>query len=881
MNQRTGWAVRTGGFLALAGVTAMPLAVSAADEAPASWTACGWGGGGFYYAAVFHPTQDGVIYMGGDVNGVYKSLDHGRNWRVVNNGIANYGVFSLAVDRTNPQTVYAATEGGLCKSTDGAEHWQTLPNTGKKELRLTGDKGKSIRCIAVDPVNGNILYAGSPAGKIFKSLDGGQTWNAVYEKKKEAEEAAGVRLQFGKVNGEYYGGLWTALAFPAGVTSADCVGFGFSFKGDKSQPRDVFVNLKTAGGASYRSKSIKTLFSNDQWQNLILGAGDFIVDPMFANKEPEKAKALPATPDWATVNRVDISVVGDLPQQAYTGHIGKVFFALTKAADGQAAPADQPILATVKEFLPGKPLFSYGNLRAGTPAGGTVYSVAVAAKDPALVLAATADAGLILSRDAGQSWSELPALPKRASSVAISPADANVIYAAFFTDGIGKSTDKGQTWTSVSAGLGADVSITEVAVSPVQPLDVYAIGKVGWGGTFFASNDGGATWRKGKQMTPDFAANPTLPKDGAGLSVPTNLAINPNNPKELFISANWRSGLSEDGGATWNERIRGADITCVGDIRFLEGSTYVVAMDEGLLVSDDQGGSWRQLAPMKYTPELSGHQWRVLAQKKNGAVKLVSTVSPWQASPNTNRVLVSEDGGKNFKTVKEGLPTYLPDVNCMWGRSYARALAADPVNPDILYLGMDGDAANGKSGGGVFKSVDGGYTWAQLAKQPASRRMFFGLAVDPTNSQRVYWGSCGTGGGVHRSEDGGASWKPVFTQEQWIFNVMTTADGAVYAAGNNLWRSTDRGATWKQLTKFTGRTVIGLEVDPRDAKTLWISATTWDGGSAGGVYRTRDGGATWQEITGDIPYVKPMVLRFNPVTRELWAGGVGLYKLKQ
>jgi hypothetical protein len=74
---------------------------------------------------------------------------------------------------------------------------------------------------------------------------------------------------------------------------------------------------------------------------------------------------------------------------------------------------------------------------------------------------------------------------------------------------------------------------------------------------------------------------------------------------------------------------------------------------------------------------------------------------------------------------------------------------------------------------------------------------------------------------------------------------------------------------------------VGLEVDPRDENTLWISRVTWGAQAAGGVYKTSDGGATWQEITGDLPYCKPTILRFQPATRELWAGGVGLFKIKQ
>jgi photosystem II stability/assembly factor-like uncharacterized protein len=166
-------------------------------ELTPQWEPCGWGGGGFYWSAAFHPTRDGVIYMGGDVAGVYKSVDHGRHWRLINNGLVNYAVYSLAVDRMSPQTVYAATEGGLCKSTDGGEHWKVLPRTGPKELRLTGERNRSVRNIAVDPTNSSVVYAGSPSGKIYKSTDGGQNWAAVYGAQDDNEPPGTLRVQFG------------------------------------------------------------------------------------------------------------------------------------------------------------------------------------------------------------------------------------------------------------------------------------------------------------------------------------------------------------------------------------------------------------------------------------------------------------------------------------------------------------------------------------------------------------------------------------------------------------------------------------------------------------------------------------------------------------
>ncbi|HEY9250318.1 MAG TPA: hypothetical protein VIO38_14360, partial [Rariglobus sp.] len=102
--------------------TAAPL-VSPAADAPAQWEHAGWGGGGWFWATAYHPTKSGTIYMGLDVGGVAKTTDHGLTWKIVNKGLTNYAAYSLAVDRTNPETVYVATEDGLHKSTDGAATW--------------------------------------------------------------------------------------------------------------------------------------------------------------------------------------------------------------------------------------------------------------------------------------------------------------------------------------------------------------------------------------------------------------------------------------------------------------------------------------------------------------------------------------------------------------------------------------------------------------------------------------------------------------------------------------------------------------------------------------------------------------------------------------
>ncbi len=844
------------------------------------WEACGWGGGGYFFSAVYHPTKDGVIYMGGDVGGAYKTTDHGLNWRRINNGLTNYGVFSLAVDRSHPDTVFAVTVGGLHKSTDAGETWQLIPKTGRNDLRITAERHRSVRAVAVAPDNGNNVYAASPGGRVYKSIDGGQTWAVTFEKKNDGAEPDVLALQFGKVTAGYFGVISLPLTLPSGVKSEDTIGIGFTFKGDKTAPKQFSMILRMSDVGPYRSKNISDCFKNDQWQDVVLKAEDFTVDPDFARSNPEKAAGMPEHPNFAKIKSIDVACSGNLPAEASIAKFKSFFFAVTHAPDGREGTVEKPVLVTARDFVNDKNVTSNGNVHLGGAMPGGIYAVAVAPKKTSCVVAATEDVGLVLSEDAGQTWRELNT-PKRASSAVFAETDPSVMYGSFFTDGIWKSTDMGKTWVRASEGLPQGASILEVAVSPVNTQDVYAIGSQGT----FVSNDGGATWKNPGRSRADLVSNPTLHYNVAAtpmqmMSRGSNVTIDPCNPKEIFISQDWRPALSGDGGVTWSERSRGADITCVTDIRFLGGKVYVTAMDEGLLVSENDGQSWKQLSPLKHDNNLSGHYWRVAVDRIGGSDRILSSMSSWYAKQ--RHVVYSQDGGKTFRDTAAGLPDYLLTRNTMWGQGHPRALAVDPNQPNVVYMGIDGDPVDGKEGGGIFKSTDGGIQWQLLPSQPASRRMFNGLAVDPTNSNRIFWGACAEKGGLYRSEDGGNSWTNVFNKDQWIFNLLVTKDGTVYCPGKNLWRSRDHGNTWTKLTNFTGeRAVCALEVDPRNSQTIWISTVTWNESSNGAVYKSTDDGNTWNEITGNLAYTKPFVLRFNPNTNELWAGWVGLSKIKQ
>lgn len=127
----------------------------------------------------FYTGDDDTVTAG--VGGVFKSIDGGTTWN--NIGLTGAAVTLLVIDRTQPNVLYAATEGdygapegfrGLFKSIDGGANWSAI-NNGLDSLSATG---ASVTALVIDPADSSALYAGASGGGVFKSSDGGATWTA-------------------------------------------------------------------------------------------------------------------------------------------------------------------------------------------------------------------------------------------------------------------------------------------------------------------------------------------------------------------------------------------------------------------------------------------------------------------------------------------------------------------------------------------------------------------------------------------------------------------------------------------------------------------------------------------------------------------------------
>ena len=122
------------------------------------------------YALAIDPTDPSTVYAGADVGKVFKSTDAGGSWVLANSGVADKTVKALVIDPTDSMTVYAGTDGaGVYKNTNGGTSWSAA------SVGLASD----VRALAINPINPAILYAGVFGGGVYKTVGGGDAWTPV------------------------------------------------------------------------------------------------------------------------------------------------------------------------------------------------------------------------------------------------------------------------------------------------------------------------------------------------------------------------------------------------------------------------------------------------------------------------------------------------------------------------------------------------------------------------------------------------------------------------------------------------------------------------------------------------------------------------------
>jgi hypothetical protein len=456
--------------------------------------------------------------------------------------------------------------------------------------------------------------------------------------------------------------------------------------------------------------------------------------------------------------------------------------------------------------------------------------------------------------------------PTKVMDFALSRNSAYTIYVAGDTR-LWISHDRGKTWSKSTAIPKGTIDRVALNAATSRPT-IRVVWISGWNGGIYMSKDQGLTWKgQDANFAADKVYNPTRMWASNGGRT-TSIKVDPFNSDVVFRTDWWGAWRSDNGGTNWKEKVIGAPDTVATHIAVASnGYIYAASMDNGLLRSTDGGKTYKPLFPKSYNVNYNGHVWRVAVAGST----IVGTSSPWDKK--VNQVIVSKDNGASFHATMQGLPAKRPVVNTMWGEGYPRGLAVNPKTPNIIYLGIDGD-----DGGGLFVSKDSGMTWQRTKGQPGSKRIYYGLAVDPTNPSRILWGACAARGGAWVSSDAGATFKNTLTQMLWVFDVAIGSDGSMYAAGESggakLYVSRNHGTSWALLRNFgTGRALGAVAVNPKDPKMVAVSTVAWNSSAPNKIYLSKDLGKTWSDVTGALPEgAGAATLEFDPVNKYLYAG---------
>ena len=586
------------------------------------------------------------------------------------------GTVRSLVAPSQPGRVYATADvHGVFRSLDAGNSW-----TAVFRRLVTGN-------LAVDPVQPSTLYVVSQPGPLWKSVDSGSQW-------------------FRPNNGPVGPGnlLWIAVdparherlyaALDVGVARSTDGGVTWKLVTDGVRPTSQVVAVRSPAGTAFAATGVGLFRTTDGGNSWSRVAGGLPAAPV------EELLAAPSD-----------------PQVLYALVSGR---GLYRTKDGGASW--KPVLQ------PPSP-------------DGQVLSLAV---DPrsADVLYAGVAGGLYRSRDGGRSWSALRGTMGSTTAVAADPKVPGRLYAGFaavggaFVDGIFRSDDGGSTWQRSNQGFSA-LEATGVSVALDDPDAVWTSTRPN---LLFRSTNQGRRWAR-------------VPLIGVVFPVPRGLEA--VSDLSVFVRAGavfpsygseWRT---DDAGAHWRMLLDTRNRQPLGAVRLApsDPATLYALMNQGpfvpgysVLRSTDRGETWEvrsQNLPLDFGTPTD------LAVSPSDASVLYVTGAQGTAA----KVLRSTDGGATFLDISAGLP---PGV--------VNTAAVDPGDPDRVYIVLAGPFPS--PGIGVWKTEDGGATW---------RRASAGLPPPPNGPVPTELLATSVPGRVYaavrdrvfRTEDGGESWHDV------------------------------------------------------------------------------------------------------------------------
>ncbi len=269
-----------------------------------------------------------------------------------------------------------------------------------------------------------------------------------------------------------------------------------------------------------------------------------------------------------------------------------------------------------------------------------------------------------------------------------------------------------------------------------------------------------------------------------------------------------------------------------------------------------QGPRWRHIGPFR-------------AGRTKSAVGVPSQPNTFYMAPTNGGVWKTTDAGRTWVPIADGLAT-----------GSIGAVEVAPSDPNIIYIGSGEGLQRPdlSTGDGMYRSNDAGKSWTKLGLNDGQQ--IPRIAVDRRNPARLFVAVLGhpygpnTERGIYRSTDSGKTFERVLYRDEntggadivfapddvnTLYAVLWEArqgpweNAAWSGPGSGLFKSTDGGTTWTQLsgglpTAADGAGRFGIGISPSHANRIYVTVTA---GAKSGLYRSDDAGASWARTTND------------------------------
>ena len=718
------------------------------------WTNLGPGGGGAHRALAFSPGLDKKLILGADVGGIYIS-DTSSNYHkfsIKNQRIINTFINSLQFHPTDSNIVYAGTEGGVAKSTDGGTTWQ-MKRVGFRPFPSFGNSA-SVKPIAIDPNNPDIVYAGlgfekqlgngfnavDVLGYVYKTDNGGDSWTEIEVGGIDDQSIMSIVIDPLDSSKLY---LLSQYKFfkstDGGITWVEQATLPYSDANytslvvKRDDPNVVLLSYVQRGVDKKITGLLKSIDNGDTWTEKLNATVSSNAGIQYIRMHPTEngtffatfrkngtyglQRSTDAGDTWEKIN--DLNVPAD-----------NAWFPLSEKTTDVAVDPNNPDVIC---FLSSNNAAVYLSEDAGqnweqistTKTANQTYQssglnilvatdIVVHPETPDTMLIGYLDRTVINTTDGGQSFFKGtdPVYNQTAHvfSMAADPSDPDVVYVTrrqtnststntgvFRTPDFGESFQQiGGSANGISGVLIYDIEIDPLS-SPLQRTIYVATGDAG----VFKTSDSGGSW------TPINSGLPSA-------NVQTyDIAVDPTDSQIVYVGARVSSvsgyvAKSTDGGATWNI-VLGKDEA---------GVTHYSEVDIRAVVVDPSN------------PNI------IYAGNRDSQGKGVNKIF-WR----------SEDKGANWSPIPGDVFNVGPFE---WGASpnhdyHLQSITPDPANPGRVYAGFGVSGRDHRFTGGFYFSDDYGVTWQLFDDTGLQNYIIEEIVIDPQDSSRLYVASGGNG----------------------------------------------------------------------------------------------------------------------------------------